>query len=156
MVARAASEPGDLAGSTMGEQTYSLEFAGYWPDWRKDLLPAQPGLYCVYECTHNPANNTVSFHQLIHVGEAEDVRARISGHEKYEDWKRHVLPDKALFYSVAAVDDVDRARCEAALIFAHQLPENTAFRTSFPFERTTIKLSGKIDLLNPAFAVNRS
>jgi hypothetical protein len=53
-------------------------------------------------------------------------------------------------------DGHGRARCEAALIFAHRPPGNTEYKTAFPFDRTTIKLSGKIDLLNPAFAVNRT
>ena len=140
----------------MAEQVYSIEFAGYWPDWRKDLLPARSGIYCVYECTHNQRKNTIVARQLIYIGEADDVRSRVSNHEKYEDWKRRVRPGNDIFYSVAFVEGAEQARCEAALIFAHQPPENTAYRTAFPFDRTTIKLSGKTDLLNPAFTVNRT
>ena len=140
----------------MAEQAYSIEFDGYWRDQYKASIPAQSGIYCVYECTHNVAEKTVTIHKLIYIGEADDVRARLANHEKYNLWVKHVRPGNVLCFSFGGIGTMIRARGEAAMIFRHKPPENTEYVDSFPFDRTTIGLSGRIELLIPTFTANRT
>jgi len=140
----------------MAEKTITIEFDGYWRDENKSGLPAKSGVYCVYECTHNVNEKTVSLHKLIYIGEAEDVKTRVANHEKYQDWLKHVRSGNELCFSFGGVGTTDRARAEAAMIFKHKPPENDEYVDSFPFDKTTMSLSGKTDLLNTSFTVNRT
>lgn len=140
----------------MAEKTITIEFDGYWRDDNKGGLPAKSGVYCVYECTHNTQESTVSIHKLIYIGEAEDVKTRISNHEKRHDWLKHVRRGNELCFSFGGVGATDRARAEAALIFKHKPPENEDYVNSFPYDKTTMSLSGKTALLTTSFTVYRT
>ena len=140
----------------MAEQTFSIEFNGYWRDKDKGSIPSQSGIYCVYECTYNVQAKTVSLNKLIYIGEADNVQDRIANHEKYDDWKEYVRYGNELCFSLGAIGVTNRVRSEAAMIFKHKPPENTEYVNSFPFDRTTMNLSGRIALLTPSFTVNRT
>ena len=140
----------------MAEKTISIEFEGYWRDENKSGLSAKSGVYCVYECTHNIMEKTVTIHKLIYIGEAENVKSRVADHEKYENWVRHVREGNELCFSFGGIGTTDRARAEAAMIFKHKPPENDEYVDSFPFDRTTMSLSGKTALLNTFFTVDKS
>ena len=139
----------------MAEKTIAIEFDGYWRDENKGGLPAKSGIYCVYECTHNVAEKTVSIHKLIYIGEAEDVKGRVADHEKRRDWLKHVQRGNELCFSFGGVGATDRARAEAAMIFKHKPPENDQYVNSFPFDKTIVSLSGQTTLLNTSFTVNK-
>ena len=139
----------------MAVQTFVIEFDGYWNEPNKGGFPAMSGVYCVYSCVHNVINKTVSLKKLIYIGESNDVNDRISSHEKLPDWKNHLNSREELCYSFAGIAGTNRAKCEAAMIFKHKPPENTEYVKSFPFDQTTMNLSGKIDLLLTDFTVNR-
>jgi excinuclease UvrABC nuclease subunit len=140
----------------MAAQTYVIEFDGYWREPNKGGVPAQSGVYCVYTCVHNTQAKTVSLQKLNYIGEAEDVRSRISNHEKQEDWESHLKSGEQLCYSFGPVPAASRERCEAALIFKHKPPENTEYVDVFPFDQTTLNLSGKTGLLYTSFTVYRT
>ena len=140
----------------MAEKTISIEFGGYWRDENKSSIPAQSGVYCVYECTHNVKEKTVTLHKLIYIGEAENVRSRIADHKTRPDWLKHVRQGNELCFSFGAVSGSERERVEAAMIFKHKPPENTEYVNSFPFDKTTMSLSGKTALLITNFTVNRT
>jgi excinuclease UvrABC nuclease subunit len=140
----------------MAEQTFKIEFDGYWRDQNKGSVPSKSGVYCVYECTHNKNKKTVTLNKLIYIGEAGNVRDRIDGHEKYSDWKKHVRVGKELCFSFGSIGSTYRDRCEAAVIFKHKPPENGEFKNSFPFDKTTMNLSGEIALLTSTFTANRT
>jgi len=140
----------------MAEKTISIKFAGYWRDEDKSGVPDQSGVYCVYECKYNKAKNTVSLLTLIYIGEAENVRNRIADHEKRQDWLKHVGPGNELCFSFGAIGSADRERAEAAMIFEHKPPENEEYKHSFPFDRTTMSLSGRTALLSTNFTVERT
>ena len=139
----------------MAEKTITIEFDGYWRDENKDGLPAQSGVYCVYECTHIVEKNNITIHKLIYIGESENVKKRVAEHEKYENWLKHVRKGNELCFSFGGVGEIDRSRAEAAMIFKHKPPKNDEYVDSFPFDRTTMSLSGKTALLNTYFTVNR-
>jgi len=140
----------------MAEQTFTLEFDGYWRDQNKGGVPAQSGVYCVYECSYDAQKKTVSLKKLIYIGEAANVHDRIGNHEKRSDWLKHVRQGNELCFSFAPVGSSDRDRCEAALIFKHQPPENTEYVNSFPFDKTHMRLSGKTALLTTSYTVVRT
>jgi hypothetical protein len=137
----------------MAEKTISIEFDGYWRDQHKSGLPAKSGVYCVYECTYKEDSDTVSIYELIYIGEAANVRDRVTDHEKRPDWLAHVRQGNELCFSFGGVGSTDRERAEAALILEHKPPENDEYVDSFPFDKTTISLSGKTALLNTYFTV---
>jgi excinuclease UvrABC nuclease subunit len=140
----------------MAEKTISITFDGYWRDEKKESIPKESGVYCVYECTHNVQEKTVTIHKLIYVGESDNVNDRIVNHEKYEDWLKHVQRGNELCFSFGGVVSTDRARAEAAIIFKHKPPENDEYVDSFPFDKTTMSLSGQTALLDSSFVVNRT
>jgi len=140
----------------MAAQTYAVEFDGYWREPNKSGVPAQSGIYCVYVCTHDKEAGTVSLRKLIYIGESEDVRTRLSDHEKQQDWEMQLKSDEQLCYSFGAVQEISRVRCEAAMIFEHKPPENTECVNDFPFDQTTMDLSGKTALLHTSFTVYRT
>jgi len=140
----------------MAEKTITIGFRGYWRDKNKSGLPAESGVYCVYECTYNVNEDTVSIHNLIYIGESKDVKSRVANHEQYKDWLKHVRSGNELCFSFGGVLATDRARAEAAMIFKHKPPENDEYVDSFPFDKTTMSLSGKTAKLNTYFIVNRT
>ncbi len=140
----------------MASKTITIAFDGYWRDEKKSAIPANSGIYCVFECTRDISSSTVSLHKLIYIGESGDVKSRISDHEKHNDWNTHVRPDNELCFAFGAVGKEDRIRAEAAMIFKHKPPENTEYVESFPFDTTMISLSGKKTLLKSQFTVCRT
>ena len=140
----------------MAAKTISIEFDGYWRDENKGGLPANSGVYCVYECTYNAAPNQVTLKRLIYIGEAGNVRDRVSNHEKRDKWLKYIGKGNELCFSFGGVGSDDRDRAEAAMIFKHKPPVNDEYKNSFPFDKTTMSLSGKTGLLNTSFTVDRT
>jgi hypothetical protein len=140
----------------MAAQSYSIEFDGYWREPNKGSIPAKSGIYCVFSCVYNSEKNAVSLKKLIYIGESENVNERIANHEKLSDWQKHVKQGEVLCYSFGAVPTTDRVRCEAAMIFKHKPPVNTEYISEFPFDQTTITLTGKTTLLQSFFIVQRT
>lgn len=138
------------------EKTIAIEFEGYWRDENKGGIPARSGVYAVYECTHTVSTKTVTIHKLIYIGESGNVNDRVANHEKYRDWLQHVRRGNELCFSFGGVVVADRDRTEAALIFKHKPPENDEYKNLFPFDKTTMSLSGKIALLGTHFTVDRT
>lgn len=140
----------------MAEKTITINFDGYWRDKDKSGIPEQSGVYCVYSCAYDLNTEKVSIHKLIYIGESGDVRSRIADHGKYHDWLKHVNKGDELCFSFGAVETGDRSRSEAAMIFKHKPPENVEYTDSFPFDKTTMSLSGRTAKLQTNFTVNRT
>jgi excinuclease UvrABC nuclease subunit len=141
----------------MADQTYNLEFGGYWLARNINGMPAKSGIYWVYACTYNPRHDTVSLERLLYIGESENVRSRVSNHESWNDWRRKLKPGEELCFNAALITpDPARERAEAAMIFKHKPPCNSEYVNSFPFDKTTVRTSGKNALLSSAFTVHRT
>jgi len=140
----------------MAAKTISIEFDGYWRDEDKGDLPAKSGVYCVYECTYNKTKKEVSLKKLIYIGESGNVHDRVANHEKREEWLKYVGQGNELCFSFGGVGSDDRDRAEAAMIFEHKPPVNDEYKNFFPFDKTTMSLSGKTALLNTSFTVDRT
>ncbi len=139
----------------MAAKTISLAFDGFWREGAISGIPAKSGVYVVHEASYDPQAKAVDLKKVIYIGEAENVNDRIANHEKWPDWKKQCETNNELCFSFAPVNDPDRERGEAALIFKHKPPINTEYKNTFPFDETTINLSGKTGLLNTGFKVLR-
>jgi len=140
----------------MAEQSFNLNFKGYWLESHIDSIPSDPGIYCVYACSFNKQTKTIIINKLIYIGEADDVNQRIINHEKWPDWRKELDFGEELCFSYAHIESTYRERVEAALIFKHRSPLNDVYKDSFPFDRTTILISGATELLFQIFTVERS
>lgn len=140
----------------MAEQTYNITFDGYWREKNIGGIPTKSGIYCVYACVYNESEKKVSIKKLLYIGESENVNDRIKNHEKLTEWKRYLKSGETLCFNFGAVPSNSRNRCEAAIIFKHQPPVNTEYKSAFPFDKTNVKLSGKISKLMSDFVVVRS
>ncbi|MCK9220770.1 MAG: GIY-YIG nuclease family protein [Bacteroidales bacterium] len=140
----------------MAAQTFNVDIQGYWRERNKSGIPNHSGVYFVYEATYNAGNETVTLLRLIYIGESENVRDRISNHEKLNDWLRYVRTGNELCYSTGSVQSTNRERVEAAYIFKHKPPVNDEYKNSFPFDQTTIISTGKTALLDTNFTVYRT
>ena len=139
----------------MAEQSYTITFDGYWREKNIGGIPAKSGIYCVYTCIYNIEKKNITIDKLIYIGESEDVNNRIKTHEKLIEWKRYLKSGETLCFSFGAISSNARNRCEAAIIFKHQPPVNTEYKVAFPFDKTNVKLSGKISKLVASFVVRR-
>lgn len=138
----------------MFSNDYNLNFSGYWLEANVGSMPAASVVYCVYTCAYNPLMNQVSIKKLIYIGEAGNVQQRVSGHEKWADWKRQLSLGERLCFSTAAIGLFnDRDRAEAALIFWHKPTVNSEYVNRFPFQSTGITTSRSNALLSSQFSV---
>lgn len=136
----------------MAAETHHLEFDGYWREPNIGGIPAQSGIYCVYTCKYNANDKTVSLKRLIYIGESDNVRERIAGHEKWPAWRRYLVAGQEICFNFAPISR-SRARVEAACIHEHKPPENSEYVNSFPYDRTTVTTSGRNALLKGQFTV---
>jgi excinuclease UvrABC nuclease subunit len=131
--------------------TISLEFKGYWT--KRKSLPAAAGVYCVYCCV-DQNEKTVQIRKLLYIGESGDMQRRVTGHPLHDGWKRHCAQGEVLCYSAAEVSlEATRHQAEAALIFKHKPPLNDEYKHSFPFETTTMLLTGRTSKLRTSFTI---
>jgi hypothetical protein len=138
----------------MAAKHYALNFDGYWRDVKKDGLPAQSGIYVVYAATYNVSGQTVTLNRLLDIGEADNVRARVSGHDRRPQWERKLGIGEELCFSASLISPAtDRQRAEAALIFHHKPPCNIEYLNSFPFDTTSVTTGGANALLTVSFTV---
>ena len=141
----------------MTAKTYSLTFDGYWREPNVGGLPAQSGIYGVYACTYDAQAKTVALNRLVYVGEASNIKDRVSNHDCWSVWKRQLKSGEVLRVNAAPISpEADRQRAEAAMIFKHKPPCNTEYVNAFPFDTTTIITCGKNALTQPSFAVTRT
>jgi len=125
-------------------KTYELVFDGYWRDVNKASVPSKSGIYVVYSATYNLKTAGVVLHRVLYIGESDDVRGRIDGHERRSDWERLLKKGETLCYSFASISKSDgRERAECATIYIHKPPLNDDCKNSFSHPETTISTSGK-------------
>ncbi len=140
----------------MAARTISLEFDGYWREPKVGGVPAESGVYVLYECTYNSEKKKVSLKRILYIGEADDVRDRLKNHEKWPKCHDYCSGGSQLCCSFAAISKPDRLRAQAALIFEHKPPVNTDYKVSFPFDQTSITAEGEVTLLTKRFTVERT
>jgi len=134
-------------------ETININIEGYWRDKNRTGIPSHPGIFLVYESMYNLINDNVKLFKLIYVGEATNLRERLSNHPLYEVWKEHLKDGDELCYSIAHVPDNLRERIKAAFIVDRNPIANTTYKHDFPFPPTNIICFGKTALLQTNFIV---
>ena len=134
-------------------KTITLKFNGYWREVDKGGVPNQSGIYCVYSCIYNASEKTVRLLRLLYIGESENVRERLINHERLQDWQNALQKGETICYSFAAINENDRERAEAALIYKIKPPFNTEHSRQFNYYPTEIIVEGETRFLLTRFTV---
>ena len=94
---------------------------------------------------------------LVYIGQAEDVRKRITDeHEGRECWEGKLKTGEVLCFSFAPAGKADRERAEAALVYKMKPICNVQGKDSFNYDKTTIKSTGRCKYIPEEFTVERS
>ena len=121
---------------------FTLDFKGYWREDRKNRLPRESGIYCVYACKCDKEKKTVALRKLLYIGGSGDMRIHLENNEQTQEWKQQLEQGEELCYSVAKVGSAERYRAEAALIYVNKPPCNKEHVDRFIFNRTKILTTG--------------
>ena len=134
-------------------KTIALDFAGYWTEAGEKMITSS-GVYCVYRCIDK--GERVSIKELVYIGEAQNVKARIEQHISEEDLNSCLHYGECLCFSNAQVEAQDRERAEAALIYYCKPRLNEQHKNSFgDYPETRIVTSGKNCFLDQEFIVKQ-
>lgn len=134
-------------------KTIKLTFKGYWTEENKKNIPSESGIYCVYSCKFNASKRVGHISKLIYIGESQDVKDKVTNHERLDSWKAQLTKGENLCYSFAGITEPDRKKAEAALIYIHEPLTNIEYVNSFPFENINMQLFGKTAKLEEMFNV---
>lgn len=134
-------------------ETFNINIQGYWREINKAGIPAHSGVYFVYKTKFNPNTSTVTLKEVLYVGETDNVKTRIAEHELFNEWKNHLEPGYELSFSTGSVPLPVRARITAAFIFDLKPITNSKYKNEFPFEGTTIIVTGMTSCLKTNFTV---
>ncbi|HBQ95752.1 MAG: hypothetical protein C7B43_16600 [Sulfobacillus benefaciens] len=138
----------------MAAQRYAVQFDGYCPD--PEDTPDASGIYVVYT-GHEIDEDVVRLRKLLYIGEADDIRDRLTHHERLKDWLVYLRRDEQLWFSFALIPITStRMRVEAAEIFRHKPICNTEYKNKFPFDLTEIVNRGTHEYLDDTFIVSRT
>lgn len=135
-------------------KSYNLKFEGSWVDSSRHFMPNYAGVYLVYRGTHNVAQQTVNCAEILYIGQAKDVRQRLSNHEKRNIFSSQLHNGEILFYSCARVSMEDLSRVENALIYKMQPRLNDNLKDSFPYPITRVISEGACALLDKDFTLD--
>ena len=145
-----------LLGEQMSKQRIEMKIEGFWRADRLRDMPPAGGIYCVYEARMKLATGEIRPERLLYVGSANNVRQQISGHQKQDEWRKHLKPGNHLAFSYATVPPDKRKYAEAALVHEFKPVVNTVFKDNYPFDRTILIISGKTDLMKGVVTVKTS
>lgn len=133
---------------------YNLHFDGSWSDSIREELPEYSGVYLVYR--GNFDRGSFFCREILYIGQAENIRARHTTHEKRDQFLAELRPSEVIFYSCAPVAKADLDRVENALIYAMRPKLNEKLTETFPYDTTTIVSDGQCSLLSRQFTVEKS
>jgi hypothetical protein len=132
----------------MPMQQHALSFKGYWREPNRAGIPTQRGIFCVYSCTFDPEQKTVTIHRLLYVGAAENARDEIAQHPKWQEWKSFLQSSSELLcFTFAQVVQGDLESISDALI-SQSKPASIHLIPAWR-EQPTISVSGAAALLTP-------
>lgn len=135
-------------------KSYNLKFEGSWIDSNRHFMPNYAGVYLVYRGIHNVAEQTVTCHEILYIGQAKDIRQRLSNHDKRIAFGNELRNGEILFYSCAKVPMEDLDRVENALIYQTQPRLNDNLKESFLYPITRVTSEGACALLNKDFTLD--
>lgn len=129
---------------------YTINIVGLFEDATIGSISNDQGIYFVYSGFQNQLK------VLIYIGETDDIRDRISAHEKKNNCKKHLNHEEKLYYAYSDTKNFDastRRYICAALIFTHKPPENLDYVDNYPFSPINIIIPNEKYLLKTNFIV---
>lgn len=130
------------------KERFDLNFKGYWLDDAISNIPECSGVYIVYTCVYDGDSRTVKLENLIYIGQAENVRTRLSQHNRKPDFERKCEDGQVLCYSVAEVRKEDLDKVENGLIFAQKPDLNDQGKDRYGYQTPVgFYLEGKCSLM---------
>lgn len=123
----------------------TLNFDGYYRDPAD--LPPTTGIYVVYACNYNLADNKITDGRIIYIGKAKNLQERhfkdrVYCHERLKDFDKECESHESVFYSYAEVDARLLDKVENALIAMQQPPLNTDLKDSYNHTADEFRLYG--------------
>ena len=134
-------------------KTIHLKFNGYWSESFNSFLPGISGIYCVFACRVNRAENALVVERLLYIGAAEDINLEISTHELFLDWLKQLKANETICYSYAAVGKNELKLISECLIAEHRPLLNPDHSLNHVHEDIVFCLSGDIEKLHGEFTV---
>lgn len=121
----------------------TLDFEGYYlHDRAKNAFPEKQGIYCVYKGVYNKEEDTVSLKELIYIGESQNLKERITSHEKWTNWKNKLTTNQCLALTYATTTS-NRENVEKVLIYEHQPICNELNKEAHNVTQLIINTKGK-------------
>ncbi len=142
----------------MTDQILSPKILGYWTDEHRREIPDASGIFLVFRAGIDPDTKTMEVQELLYVGEHRSARYGIENDATRTTWQAFLQPDEELWYAVGLCSYLHRDRLAAAMINAHKprFNDHSEYLDRFPFDETTVHVSGKKDKLRSIFTVQRS
>lgn len=131
----------------MSMDTYKIFFMGYRREEKMDGLPEYGGIYMVYRCVYNKDAKTVTLKELIYIGKSENIKERITSHDKQEEFQKKLREGEEICYSYASVKEEEMDVVENGLIYMQKPPLNSQYTRSFNYPDSHFIIEGRCALL---------
>ena len=97
-------------------KNYNVMFKGYRLEDNASGLPEYSGIYMAYRCVYSSITDKVTLKELVYIGQAENLKNRISSHKSDEDLHDGCLSGEVICYAYASVSLNDLDVVENALV----------------------------------------
>jgi hypothetical protein len=124
----------------------TLDWNGVWEIEENDLpsnIPDEEGIYMVL-CGIKSRNDKwdASSYKLLYIGEADAVRSRIDGHEKWPLWQRNCRGDHMLLkVAKCNLGTTRRQKVECCLIYKTKPICNDECKDDFPYTDGDVQIT---------------
>jgi hypothetical protein len=132
----------------MATISVTLEWDGVWKIEENDIstgIPDSEGIYMILcgKRSSEPGKWDTSSYKLLYIGEADKVRSRISGHEKWKCWNRNCDNHVLLKVAKCSLGTSKRQKVECCLIYKTKPVCNDECKDDFPYSGDTIEITNK-------------
>jgi|GEM_PF-1479353 len=123
----------------------TLDWDGVWEIKENSIpsdVPDGEGIYMIVcgKQSSEPNKWDTSSYNLLYIGEADKVRTRIIGHEKWSCWKDNCTNHLLLKVAKCELGTLKRQKVECCLIYKTKPICNDECKDSFPYEDDTISI----------------
>ncbi len=137
-------------------RTFNLHFEGSIIDENRSSLPTYSGVYLVYRGVLFSNGTMLRCNEILYIGQSEDIRRRLSLHDKRTEFIQNLEDGEILFYSYAKADRDDLDRIENALIFSYKPRLNNQEKNTFLYPSTEVVSDGQCALLDRDIIINNT
>ena len=133
--------------------TVKLHFEGSIADSLRQRLPQYSGIYLVYRGRFDVKENLFYCREILYIGQASNIRDRISSHNLRSDFLAARGKDEVIFYSYAPLETSSLNEVEGALIYAMKPRLNNEGKESYAYSPVHIMSDGACALLDTDFEI---